>query len=263
MEKVHEQTAEAFTLAQLTEIEFLKLYNELHVYDAPEKRKADIIDSFWSDIYNIVFKPGYDDIRYNNCKSKLLTYNVHDVEDVCNMFIKLNKRYGGVIKYNQFSNLTGINRYTLYLWHKANNTNGYIFSLSKSDIEDEYNNIYIINNGNDDVNYIYYNGNGKDSGSDRLSSMRFDVIKKLQEEMQDSNTNGLSNDTMGQALRANNEEELGKLYEPRRMVQREQIRQALTDAELPKLQAKTDKIQHLIGEKCSRKCRKITENRCF
>ena len=55
--------------------------------------------------------------------------------------------------------------------------------------------------------------------------------------MQDSNTNGLSNDTMGQALRANNEDELGKLYEPRRMVQHEQIKHALTAAELPKLDA--------------------------
>lgn len=230
MEKV--QNCEVLTLAQLTEIEFLKLYDELHVSDAPEKRKADIIDSFWNDIYNIVFRPGINDIRFNNCKSRLLTYNVHDVEDVCNMFIKLNKRYGGVIKFNQFSNLTGINRYTLYLWHKANNTNGYIFNLSKSDMDLEYNNIYIINNGNNNVNYIYYNGNGKDSGSDELSTLRFDVIKKLQEEMQDSNTNGLSNDTMGQALRANNEDELGKLYEPRRMVQREQIRQTLTAADI-------------------------------
>lgn len=235
MEKV--QDCEVLTLAQLTEIEFLKLYNELCVSDAPEKRKADIIDSIWPDIYSIVFKPGIDDIRFNNCKSRLLTYNVQDVEDVCNMFIKLNKRYGGVIKFNQFANLTGINRYTLYLWHKANNTNGYIFNLSKSDIDLEYNNIYIINNGNNDVNYIYYNGNGKDSGSDRLSTLRFDVIKKLQEEMQDSNTNGLSNDTMGQALRANNEDELGKLYEPRRMVQHEQIKHALTADELPKLDA--------------------------
>lgn len=233
MEKV--QDCEVLTLAQLTELEFLKMYNELCVSDAPEKRKADIIDSIWPDIYSIVFKPGIDDIRFNNCKSRLLTYNVQDVEDVCNMFIKLNKRYGGVIKFNQFANLTGINRYTLYLWHKANNTNGYIFNLSKSDIDLEYNNIYIINNGNNDVNYIYYNGNGKDSGSDKLSTLRFDVIKKLQEEMQDSNTNGLSNDTMGQALRANNEDELGKLYEPRRMVQHEQIKHALTAAELPKL----------------------------
>lgn len=234
MGKVQEKEQEVLTLAELTEIEFMRLYGELSVSDAPEKRKADIIDSFWQDIYEIVFKPGYDDIRFNNCKSKLLTYNIYDVEAVCNMFVKLNKRYGGVIKYNQFSNLTGINRYTLYLWHKANNTNGYIFNLSKSDIDEEYNNIYIINKGGNKVDYIYYNGNGRNSGSDELSSLRFDVIKKLQEEMQDSNTNGLSNDTMGHALRANNEDELGKLYEPRRMVQQEQIKQHVL-TELPKL----------------------------
>lgn len=235
MEKVQDREQEILTLAELTEIEFMRLYDELSVSDAPEKRKADIIDSFWQDIYEIVFKPGYDDIRFNNCKSRLLTYNIYDVEAVCNMFIKLNKRYGGVIKYNQFSNLTGINRYTLYLWHKANNTNGYIFNLSKSDIDEEYNNIYIINKGDNNIDYIYYNGNGRNSGSDELSSLRFDVIKKLQEEMQDSNTNGLSNDTMGHALRANNEDELGKLYEPRRMIQQEQIKKVLTAAELPKL----------------------------
>ena len=53
--------------------------------------------------------------------------------------------------------------------------------------------------------------------------------------MQDSNTNGLSNDTMGHAIRANNEEELGKLYEPKRMMQQESIKRVLTASELPKL----------------------------
>ena len=53
--------------------------------------------------------------------------------------------------------------------------------------------------------------------------------------MQDSNTNALSNDTMGQVVRANNEEELGKLYEPKRMMMHEQVRTALPAAELPKL----------------------------
>jgi len=53
--------------------------------------------------------------------------------------------------------------------------------------------------------------------------------------MQDSNTNALSNDTMGQVVRANNEEELGKLYEPKRMMQQATIKQALGDSELPKL----------------------------
>ena len=248
MEKV--QDCEVLTLAQLTELEFLKIYNELHVADAPEKRKADIIDSIWPDIYSIVFKPGIDDVRFNNCKSKLMTYNVQNVEDVCNMFIKINKRYGGVIKFNQFCNLTGINNYTLDLWSKANKTNGYIFNLSKTDIDLEYNNIYIINNGNNNVNYIYYNGNGKDSGSDMLSSLRFDVKKKLRQEMQDSNTNGLSNDTMGQALRANNEDELGKLYEPRRTMQRELVaRKDITAEEIRRLIPQSGINQPVINDK--------------
>ena len=235
MEKVTDHDQEVLSLAELTELAFKDLFITYEVGNAPEKRKADIIDSLWSDIYDSVFKPQPGEIVYNNCKSKLITYKVDEVEAVVKSFVKLNKRYGGVIKFNQFANLTGINRYTLYLWHKANHTNGYIFSLSKSDMEAEYNNIYIINNGNGDIEY---RGNSKYIVNDKLSSMRFDVIKKLQEEMQDSNTNGLSNDTMGHALRANNEDELGKLYEPRRIVQQEAAKRVLTAGELLKLGGK-------------------------
>lgn len=218
-----EQKAEIVSLAELTEIEFMRLYKELSVEEAPERRKADIVDTIWPDIYDLVFKPSTEDIRYNNCKSKLVPYMVEDVEAVCRMFIKLNKRYGGVIKFNQFANLTGISRYTLDLWHKANKTNGYIFNLSDSDAQSECNNIYIIHDG--DVS-VEYKGNNRYTlqTNDKLSTIRFDVKKKLQEEMQDSNTNGLSNDTMGHAMRANNEDELGKMYEPRRIQQQEQAR---------------------------------------
>lgn len=231
------ERAEILSLAELTEMEFLRLYERYGIASAPEKRKADMIDSLWPDIYQAVFKPDGDFIRYNNTRSKLRTYDVGAVEAVCDMFIKLNKRYGGVIKFNQFANLTGINRYTLYLWHKANNTKGYLFNLSKGDIDEEFNNLYIYVNGNNgNINY-QFKGNMCLIDSGNLSTMRFDVIKKLQEEMQDSNTNGLSNDTMGHALRANNEDELGKLYEPRRMVHQEQIKRVLTAQELPRLDA--------------------------
>lgn len=223
------------THAEQVEQIFLEIYNKLGVGVAPDKRRADIIDSIWGDIYNIVFKPDASTVRFNNCKSKLITYNVQDVADVCNMFIKLNKRYGGVIKYNQFCNLTGISRYTIYLWHAANKSNGYIVNLSNDDISKESSDIYIVNNDGTNNNYIYYNGNGHGSNSSRLSTFRFDVVKKLQEEMQDANTNGLSNDTMGQVVRANNEEELGKLYEPKRMYQQETFRRSLSASELPKL----------------------------
>lgn len=221
---------EVLSFADMVELEFLNLYNDLKVMDAPEKRKADVIDSIWPDIYEKVFKPSVEDTAHNNQKSKLKTYDIANVEEVTNMFIKLNKRYGGVIKFNQFANLTGITYSTLNLWEKANTTNGYIFTLNDDSINEEYNNIYIISNGKEILNYI-----NNQHTKDRLSKTRFDVIKKLRAEMKDSNTNALSNDTMGHAIRANNEEELGKLYEPKRMVQAAQIKNTISVQELQQL----------------------------
>lgn len=213
--------------------EFMNVYQSAGIADAPPRRQPDMIDSIWEDIYDVVFKPTSDDIRYNNIKSKLIPYRVDDVEAVVKMFIKLNRRYGGVIKYNTFSELTGISRYTIDLWHKANNTNGYIFSLSDKDIREECNNIYIINKGGNDVDYIKYNGNLPNQYKDKLSCIRFDVKKKLQEAMQDSNTNGLSLDSMGHMARANNDEDLGKLYDPKKMLLQAEIKQNHISADEP------------------------------
>ena len=223
---------EIMSAAEQVEEEFLYLYEKYNVADAPTKQKADIIDSFWSDIYKKVFKPEPDVIKYNNCKSKLKTYDVEEVEEVCDMYIKLNKRFGGVIKINQFANLTGIHRATLWLWNKNNTSNSYIFNLNNNAVDEEGKYIYITNIDN---RFVEYKGNSRNVDSSILSSLRFDCIKKLREEMQDSNTNGLSNDTMGHAIRANNEEELGKLYEPKRMMQQEAVKRVLTASELPKL----------------------------
>lgn len=222
--------SEVVSFADQVEEEFLRLYDSLDVSSAPEKRKADIIDSIWGEIYGKVFKPSPDDVLMNNCKSKLTPWKVEDVEAVTDMFIRLNRRYGGVIKYNIFSELTGISRETVDRWHRCNNSGGYIFNLSESDIKDEYNNLYIIYNTKGEE--IIYNGNAYRS-NDKASYRRYDVKKKLREAMQDSNTNGLSNDTTGHMVRANNEPELGKLYEPRRMIQHEQIKQALSVGDLP------------------------------
>lgn len=223
---------EVLSFAEQVEEEFLHLYEKYDVANAPAKQKADIIDSFWSDIYKIVFKPDADFVRINQQVSKLRTYDIDAVRDVCDIFIKLNKRFGGVIKFNQFSNLTGIHRATLWLWNKSNTSNGYIFNLNDTGVGEEGNFIIYVNDGGKSVSY---SGNGHKELNDRLSTARYDVIKKLREEMQDSNTNGLSNDTMGHAIRANNEEELGKLYEPKRMMQQETVKRVLTASELPKL----------------------------
>lgn len=205
--------SEVLTKAEQVEEEFLRLYDEFHVFDAPERKKADIIDSFWDDIYKKVFKPKPGDKTYNNVKTTLKTYDVEEVEEVCKKYITLCQRYGGVIKITEFANLVGIHRATFNVWHNANKTNGYICRLNSNDVDKENEGtIYILNDNSVDV---IYNGNSKymsDGNTKELSSMRYDVIKKLKESRGGQNTNGLSLDTMGNTVLANNDEEVNKMY---------------------------------------------------
>lgn len=229
MEKAHGQNGEVVSIADMAKAEFLRLYDTYHVADAPEKRKPDMIDAIWSEIYKLVFKPAPGQKLYNNCKSRLIPYMVEDVEAVCDAYINLCRLYGGVIKFESFSEMTGIHRYTLDLWNKANKTNGYIFYLSGADVNNEFSNTYIINYTGDNIEY---KGNMYE-GNDKLSSIRFDVKKKLQMAAKGSNTNGLSLDTMGQTVRANNDPDIDKMYS--QQVQKEVIVHELTWKDLPKL----------------------------
>lgn len=229
--------SEVLTKAEQVEEEFLKLYNDFCVFDAPEKRKASIIDSFWNDIYKAVFEPQPDEVILNNSKSRLKTYDVQEVQEVCEMYIKLCQRYGGVIKINQFAKLTGIHRATFNIWHNANKSNGYICNLSSSDIEEENNTIIYILKDNNEVDVIY-NGNSKEQRGDNtryLSPSRFDVIKKLREEMGDENTNSLEASNMGAVVRANNDEDVGKMYDRQSNLNKVEAIKALSDAKLPRL----------------------------
>lgn len=209
-----ENEIEVMSKAEQVELEFLRLYDEFQVADAPERKKADIIDSFWEDIYKLVFKPRPGERFFNNTKSRLKTYDVEEVEEVCNKYITLCRRYGGVIKITEFANLTGIHRSTFNIWHERNkNGNGYIVNLNSKDIAEENRSIIYIYNNND-VD-IVYNGNGKYVSGDNtkgLSSLRFDVTKKLQEAINSSNTNGLSQDTTGFIVQANNDPDALKNY---------------------------------------------------
>ena len=154
---------------------------------------------------------------------------MEDVESVCDVYINLCRLYGGVIKFESFSELTGIHRYTLDLWNKANHTNGYIFYLSSGDMGNEFSNIYILHD-NADIEYkgnMYY-------GNDKLSTIRFDVKKKLQQAVKSSNTNGLSNSEYGHTVRANNDPDVGKMYG--KQIQQQNIAQAALTYEAIKIQ---------------------------
>lgn len=229
--------SEVLTKAEQVEEEFLKLYSDFCVFDAPEKRKASIIDSFWNDIYKAVFEPQPDEVILNNSKSKLKTYDVQEVQEVCEMYIKLCQRYGGVIKINQFAKLTGMHTYTFHIWHNANKSNGYIVNLSSKDIEEENNTIIYILKDNNNVDVIY-NGNSKEQRGDNtryLSPSRFDVLKKLRDEMHDENTNSLEASNMGAVVRANNDKDVGKMYDRQSNLNKVEAIKALSDAKLPRI----------------------------
>lgn len=251
-----EEKPEVLSYAEQVEECFLELYKRYDVANAPEKRKASILDSFWKTIYKQVFEP--DKNQINNCNSKMLPWDIEQVEDVTDMYVDICNRYGGVIKFNQFCKLVGYSRYTVDLWYKSNRTNRYTFLLNVNlldseiltdDIRDMILRIdedeYALMPQRKVTEIIVDNVNNNNPRRHLLSRRRFDIKKKLRQEMQDSNTNQLSNDTMGAAIRANNEEELGKLYEPKRMIQHEQIRQALSVADLPRLSSTGVDMGHL------------------
>lgn len=214
--------------AEQFEAEFMRLYYDLDMAAAPEKRKPFIFDSILMDIYPIVFKP--DTTQVNNSKCKIMYHDIKNLEAVVDMYIKLCMRFNGVIKYTTFCNLIGINRYTLDLWNKNNNTNGYIFTLNSNAIEEECNNnIYIeytVDSNNNIIENRYTNNIYIDSSDKILSYKRLDIKKKLHDFMVDENTNGLSGDTVGYTIRANNDEELGKLYDPKKIVLQQQAKTA-------------------------------------
>lgn len=247
-------SVEVLSYAEQIKETFMELYIDNDIANVPERRKPKAIDSLWSEIYTRVLKP--DKPQVNNCMSKVMPWDIVNIQSIIDVYVNLCNLYGGVIKFGQFAKLIGYSRYTLDYWHSKNNTGKYIFTLDSDSVLNEFdNNIYIVNSIDelDNVSVVHYrdniyiedvNNNAKKINE--LSRTRMDIRKKLQQEMQDENTNALSVDTMGAAIRANNEEELGKLYEPKRMIQHEQIRQALSLNDLKLLDNSTNNTNNLL-----------------
>ena len=227
--------AEIVSLSDLAEVTFKDLYrsynNAMDINSKSAKQRADIIDAILSEVYLSVFKPSPGESTQNGSKSKLKTYDVQEVESITELIIRLNQLYGGVIKLIQFSNLTGINRYTLNLWEKANRSSGYIFKLSDTEISEECS---------------YRNRNARINSE--LSAFRFDVYKKLREAMRAQNTNGLASNPMGEMAIANNDEDVGKMWAQKGIDTQTQPRQVLDASQLRILVLPEDKNTSMLTD---------------
>lgn len=237
---------EVLSYAEQVEELFLDLYMKYDVANAPEKRKPFIVNSFWKDIYKQIFKP--DKPQLNNCKSIIKPYDINNIESILDMYISLCDRYNGTVLIEPFCDLIGFNRYTVYLWNKNNNSNRYIFTLTDDIIKQENDNIIIYIDNNDNVNILnnnnidnidsirLFNNRYKSNMSEKdklLSSLRFDVVKKIRDVEQTRSKLHLSNSDIGMIFRSNNEDELGLKYDAKRTIEQEQIKQIATAGQLP------------------------------
>lgn len=211
--------------AEQIEGEFIRLF-ELYARGTKDREKMDIIDSFFPEIGKKVLQLPPDAARVNGCKSKIPPHDVAQVEEVTRLYINLCRRFGGTVKLLSICELFGYHLQTVLNWHEKNaGGEGYILSLNDEEIKKE--NVIIIdrfsvsdnttNNSiyNYNINKSMFNNLCNDKQAKKLSSFRFDIYKMIKQAIRAQNDNGLSASPMGQVVRANNDEEVGKLYEPR------------------------------------------------
>lgn len=233
---------EVLSYAEQLEEYFLSFYEQLNVAEMTKKEKYNAIDAIFYKIYPLLFKP--DTPQMNNCRSKLRTYDIQTIESVLDKYIELCKIYGGYVKHITFCKLIGITFSCIDNWHRKNNTDGYIFTLNQNESDEENRSQYIYIDNIDDIDNL--NKPNWMIEGDRLSRQRFDVYKKIQEELQAYNDNALASSDNGNIVLANNSVEVGRLYEPRRMIQQEQIKQALSLNDLKLLDNSTNNTNNLL-----------------
>lgn len=122
-------------------------------------------------IYDHVFKPNENTVRYNN-KASILDYkDVQQLSDIADIYTRLCYIYNKEISIDGFSKLTGIHKQTLYNWeHK----------------EYRYNKYIDINTGIEIKDIAEWKLNNRGEYTTEPSTAHFDFIQKIREEEEES-----------------------------------------------------------------------------
>lgn len=85
------------------------------------KRKIDDNDArcIWKYIYNILYKPDRDTIRYNNKRSKIDYSDIEGIYNILNVYEDLCFKFKILPMIEDFCTLTGISRDTLNSWSRG------------------------------------------------------------------------------------------------------------------------------------------------
>ena len=152
---------------------FLEYFEDRGIDPQHDNIKQTKFNAAWKYIYNKLFKPDSDTVRYNNKNSKINYDNITELNNICDIYIDLCFEYNIIPCQYGFYRLTGITRDTLNKW----------------------------DNGESRA--------GSDEGANLTHS---DIVKKIKSAYQEFYKDNLSDSPVGQITIANNDADLGLMY---------------------------------------------------
>ena len=152
---------------------FLEYFEDRGIDPQHDKIPQTKFYAVWKYIYNKLFKPDRNTVRYNNKNSKIDYNNIEELNNICNIYIDLCFEYNIMPCQYGFYRLTGITRDTLNRWKK---------------------------------------GASRSAEEEGASSPHSDIVKKIDDAYKAYARAGMADTPVGQITLANNDEELGLLY---------------------------------------------------
>ena len=201
---------------------FFNLVDKYNINLEDSKGLANKIDGILPDIYKLVFEPPKDYKKINQTISYLKFNDIESVEEVVCCYLRLCNLYNVLPKINIFSAMTGISRNTIDIWNKANKNNTKTLYLNDEYMELESNQNIILYIYDSDMELKYNNNldiyRKGDIYTKQLTSIRYDIKKKIREAAQNFTRNNLQGSPVGAMASANNDEEVGLLWEPKKVL---------------------------------------------
>ena len=97
----------------LIESLFLEYFKVRDIDPQHDNIKQTKFNAAWKHIYNKLFKPDINTVRYNNKNSKLDYNDINELNNICDIYIDLCFEYNVIPCQYGFYRLTGITRDTL------------------------------------------------------------------------------------------------------------------------------------------------------
>lgn len=152
---------------------FLEYFADRGIDLKNDNVKQTKFNAAWKYIYNHLFKPDINTVRYNNKNSKIDYSNIEELNNICDIYIDLCFEYNIIPCQYGFYRLTGITRDTLNKWD---------------------------------------NGDSRGGSDEGASFTHSDIVKKIKAAYQEFYKDNLTDTPVGQITIANNDTDLGLMY---------------------------------------------------